>query len=214
MSVKEKAGMVGQMAKSKVRDVKLDTVQERNERLKMKNDLLREELSQEREERERILDALERVGRPKRHRVRGLFVLSAAAGTAYVMGSKAGRERYDQLRTWFDDMRGRGGDFDASGWAQEAKDTASRASSGMQNFGERASSTIQEKGTQSAGTVQQTATSAGQKVEEKTNSAADKVEKNTSSGSSSSTGSGSSGSSSSGGSTGGTSSTGRSSSGS
>jgi len=30
-------------------------------------------------------------------------VLVSAAGSAYVMGSKAGRERYDQIRRWWTD---------------------------------------------------------------------------------------------------------------
>jgi hypothetical protein len=181
MSVKDKAGVVGQMARSKVREARLEGVQERNERLKMKNDLLRDELSQERAERERIVDALEHMGGPKRHRIRGLFLLTAAAGGAYVMGSKAGRERYDQLRSWFDDIRGKSMDLDASAWADQARETASRASSGMQNVGDKAASVIQEKGSQAASTIQQKSGAASGKIEEGTSSAASKVDKASSS---------------------------------
>jgi hypothetical protein len=181
MSVKDKAGVVGQMAKSKVREARLEGIQERAERLKMKNDLLRDELNQERAERERMVEALEHMGGPKRHRIRGLFLLTAAAGSAYVMGSKAGRERYEQLRSWFDDMRGKSKDFDANAWADQARDTASRAAAGMQDMGDRAASSIQDKGSSVANTIQQTAGTAASKVEEGTSSAARKVDKASSS---------------------------------
>jgi chromosome segregation ATPase len=79
------------------------------DRLEAENDALRARVSDAEDERSRLLDSLEsmskRTGaaRPKRHRLRGAIVLVSAAGSAYVMGSKAGRERYDQLRRWWTD---------------------------------------------------------------------------------------------------------------
>ena len=79
------------------------------DRLEAENDVLRARVSDAEDERSRLLDSVEamskRTGaaRPKRHRLRGAIMLVSAAGSAYVMGSKAGRERYDELRRWWTD---------------------------------------------------------------------------------------------------------------
>jgi hypothetical protein len=39
--------------------------------------------------------------------MRSLFVLTAAAGSAYVFGAKAGRARYEEIRERWDSMRER-----------------------------------------------------------------------------------------------------------
>jgi G3E family GTPase len=180
MNVKDKAGKMTQMAASRMREAKLESATERNERLRMKNELLSEELKQERSERDRILEALEKVGSQKKtHRMRGFFMLSTAAAAAYVMGSKAGTERYEQLRSWWNDLRQRGnGNMDA--WAGQARETASQASQGMTRTGEQTASTIQEKGAQASSKLQTAAEVAASKVEQGTSTAADKVQKGTS----------------------------------
>jgi hypothetical protein len=180
MNVKDKAGKMTQLAASRVREAKLENATERNERLRMKNEVLSEELKQERAERDRILEALEKVGSAKKtHRARGFFMLSAAAAAAYVMGSKAGHERYEQIRSWWNDLRQRSnGNMDA--WAGQARETASQASQGMSRMGEQAASTIQEKGAQASGKLQTAAEAAASKVERGTSTAADKTEKGSS----------------------------------
>lgn len=97
------------------------------DRLEAENDVLRSRVSDAEDERSRLLDSLEvmskRTGapRPKRHRLRGAIVLMSAAGSAYVMGSKAGRERYDQLRHWWTDMTAKMKDRAAADpWEAEA----------------------------------------------------------------------------------------------
>lgn len=180
MNVKDKAGKMTQMAASRVREAKLENATERNDRLRMKNEVLSEELKQERAERDRILEALEKVGSLKKtHKMRGFFMLSAAATAAYVMGSKAGTERYDQIRSWWNDLRQRSnGNTDA--WAGQARETASQASQGMTRMGDQASSTIQEKGAQASSKLQTAAEAAASKVERGSSTAADKVEKGSS----------------------------------
>ena len=180
MNVKDKAGKMTQMAAARMREAKLESATERNERLRMKNELLSEELKQERVERDRILEALEKVGSQKKtHKMRGFFMLSTAAAAAYVLGSKAGTERYEQLRSWWTDMRHRGnGNMDA--WAGQARETASQASQGMTRMGEQTPSTIQEKGAQASSKLQTAAEVAASKVEQGGSTAADKVQKGTS----------------------------------
>ena len=79
------------------------------DRLEAENDVLRARVSDAEDERSRLLDSVETMSkrpvapRPKRHRLRGAIMLVSAAGSAYVMGSKAGRERYDELRRWWTD---------------------------------------------------------------------------------------------------------------
>ena len=180
MNVKDKAGKMTQIAAQRMREAKLESATERNERLRMKNEVLSEELKQERAERDRILEALEKVGSHKKtHRLRGFFMLSTAAAAAYVMGSKAGTERYEQLRSWWSDMRQRGnGNMDA--WAGQARETASKASQGMTRMGEQTASTIQEKGAQASSKLQTAAEVAASKVEQGSSTGADKVQKGTS----------------------------------
>jgi G3E family GTPase len=180
MNVKDKAGKMTQMAATRMREAKLENAAERNERLRMKNEVLSEELKQERAERDRILEALERVGsQRKTHRMRGFFLLSTAAAAAYVMGSKAGTERYEQLRTWWNDMRHRSnGNMDA--WAGQARETASQASQGMTRTGEQTAATIREKGAQASSKLQTAAEAAASKVEQGTSTAAEKAQKSSS----------------------------------
>ena len=176
MNVKDKAGKMTQMAAARMREAKLESATERNERLRMKNELLSEELKQERSERDRILEALEKVGSQKKsHRMRGFFMLSTAAAAAYVMGSKAGTERYEQLRSWWSDMRQRGnGNMDA--WAGQGRETASQTSQGMTRMGEQTAATIQEKGAQASSKLQTAAEVAADKVQKGTSTAADATE--------------------------------------
>jgi hypothetical protein len=156
-----------------VNEARLETATDRTERLRQRNKELSTELDHSRAEQERLLDALEKVNRPSKHRIRRFFVLSAAAGTAYVVGAKAGRERYEQIRRWFDDMRGRPS-FQA--WQDQARETASRASEGIQDMGTRAASTIQDKGSQAARKMDEASGSAADKVQQGASSAASKTE--------------------------------------
>ncbi|MEO8477583.1 MAG: hypothetical protein ABI572_11120 [Actinomycetota bacterium] len=81
----------------------LDKAERDRDRLKMENDSLRARVSDADDERSRLLDSLQTVSKrsgsaPKRHRLRRTLVLATAAGSAYVLGSKAGRERYEDLK--------------------------------------------------------------------------------------------------------------------
>ena len=88
--------------KDKVKDARMDNLARENDELKMENDLLRDELDGDRKTRDRMMSLLDRLdveARPKR-RI-GLFRLVVIGGAAYVLGTKAGRQRYDQLRAWW-----------------------------------------------------------------------------------------------------------------
>jgi hypothetical protein len=114
MQLQERAKMLGNDAKNRMREAKLEKADRERERLRTENQLMRERIEQTDTELSRALAAIDEMAkidgrteaRPRRHRIRKLFVLGATAGSAYVMGSKAGRERYESLRRWWTDMRG------------------------------------------------------------------------------------------------------------
>ena len=89
----------------------------RNEELDQENRVMRtrmraleDELGREREARAQALRTM-RGMKPETITTRrrgGVLRLALVGGTAYVMGAKAGRERYQELRAWWDRLRSRG----------------------------------------------------------------------------------------------------------
>lgn len=104
---------------------RLDDAVRDNHTLREENDRLRNELHRDEEDRKRMWSTIEKSRTRKPSRLRSVAVLLIAAGAAYVAGSKAGRERYDQLRAWFDQMRGRA--VDVQGGLQTGSDRISNA---------------------------------------------------------------------------------------
>ena len=126
---KELSSKLGEMT-SKARAKHARSRQERtsdeNRDLRTTVELLRSQLDHEHEDLERLMSIIRDIGadpkeiRLDRPSVRGKrrggwLRLAVFAGGAYVLGAKAGRQRYEQIRRWFDQARGR---------AREAADTA------------------------------------------------------------------------------------------
>ena len=82
---------------------KLGKLSEENAALKERSFRLKSELEAERANEDELLSAL----KGPRKRGRRLFRLTLVAGTAYVLGTKAGRERYEQIMAWVKSMRDR-----------------------------------------------------------------------------------------------------------
>jgi hypothetical protein len=76
----------------------------RQRRLQHKVEALHEELDREREARRALTDAMSGGGRKRSH---GLVRILLIGGGAYVLGSRAGRERYDQMTGWVRGIRDR-----------------------------------------------------------------------------------------------------------
>src|SRR5262245_29236610 len=111
MDLKEKASALTESAKNRWTEDRNEKMARDIERLKVQNDALREELDRDRSRLSELLDTLSDTTSPKvkkKHRIRRLITFTSAVGAAYVIGAKAGRERYTQIRSWFDDMRGKG----------------------------------------------------------------------------------------------------------
>ena len=156
MDLKDRASAFTDSARQRLAERHAESLERENERLKMENSTLREQTDRDRDRMERILDSFEDVtAPPKKHRIRRLMTLSSAAGGAYVMGAKAGRERYEQIRTWWNERRNQGVDR-MNEWGQDAtaragdtiQDVAGRAATTVEQTGSRASKAVRESGTQ------------------------------------------------------------------
>jgi regulator of replication initiation timing len=123
-----------------------------NDRLRSENDLLREQIDHGR----RI---------PKSgSRTRRLVVFGIGVGTAYVMGTKAGRERYEQIRSWWGQLRGRVMDVQddlqyavaetaettTGRIAERVEESSASASDALKTGGERTAERVREAGRQTA----------------------------------------------------------------
>ena len=83
---------------------RIDRLDEENDRLRTELRMTRSELERERESEQSVLDALNRASERKTKVTAkprgGLLPLVIVGGAAYVFGTKAGRERYEQIRAW------------------------------------------------------------------------------------------------------------------
>jgi len=143
----ERMGDLGVRARERMTETRLDKMDRENDRLKYEVRLLRDDLQEERGSLTRALDALARnehvtveTKTPKR---RGRFVRTLViGGGAYVLGTRAGRERYDQIvgklramKSSVQDRQGSTGDQapwqtaspDSARTAMEPSDTATTA---------------------------------------------------------------------------------------
>ena len=96
---------------------KRDSLDRDNERLRTELRSTRHELARERTARDELFDALKRNAegtttkadtvKVKTKRRGGFLRLLIVGGGAYVLGTRAGRERYDQLKGWASGMKDR-----------------------------------------------------------------------------------------------------------
>ncbi|HEX6230433.1 MAG TPA: hypothetical protein VF029_01830 [Actinomycetota bacterium] len=111
MTVLERVRGLKDEARLRTLDARMSRADRDRDRLRLENEALRERLQAAAEERSRWLDTIEGLSRTRGAKPRGrlgrIVVLVGAAGSAYVLGAKAGRERYEQIRTWWRDLRSR-----------------------------------------------------------------------------------------------------------
>jgi len=149
-------------AKAKVNETRLDRASTDNERLSVENDVLRRELDRANDDRGRFLEALESMQPTtstttvKKHRLRRATTLAIAAGSAYVIGAKAGRERYEQIRSWWERTKGRGAEV----MPEQVTDLTDAATTTIADAKQKASSKVDD--------IKQTATSKTQGTKKNT----------------------------------------------
>jgi hypothetical protein len=163
MDLKDRASALTESAKHRLAEKHAESLERENDRLKIENSALRGQSDRDRERMERILDSLDdATASPKKHRLRRLMTLSVAAGGAYVVGAKAGRERYDQIRAWWAERRTNGVDR-MNEWGE---DVTSRAGGAVKGASERAAGKVAETGDAIARKVDQVSTKAAGSVEQ------------------------------------------------
>ncbi|MGE5226761.1 MAG: hypothetical protein ACM3OO_07780 [Planctomycetaceae bacterium] len=95
-------------ARERMMDTRLDRTDRENERLRTQAAMLREELGRERATEADLRETLRASAKGRTVKVRRgngrLRMLLVVAG-AYVLGAKAGRERYEQIMSWLDTQR-------------------------------------------------------------------------------------------------------------
>ena len=101
MDVIEQAGNVRASVQRRRRDHRDERLEATNQDLRTENRALRDQLTRERSSAEMALAG----SAPRKHRIRRTLALVIAAGGAYVAGTKAGRERYEQMRAWLSGTR-------------------------------------------------------------------------------------------------------------
>jgi hypothetical protein len=86
-------------------NARVNTLDRQNVRLRDEVSCLREDLNDERSERADLKKALQ--AKPTVVKKTGLIRLLLVGGTAYVLGTRDGRQRYDQIVGWVRSMRGK-----------------------------------------------------------------------------------------------------------
>src|ERR1041385_4414723 len=112
---------------------KVGKLAEENAALKERSSRLKSELDAERANEDELLTALKGGGK----RGRGLFRMALVAGVAYVLGTKAGRGRYEQIMGWVRSMRDR---VSGSSAGQKMQALRSTAATGIQDAASAAGS--------------------------------------------------------------------------
>ena len=159
MDLKERTMSLAESVKRRRSDERNDRMERDIERLRVENRTLKEEIDRDRDRLSKVLGLLESTTAKrgsKPHRILRLFTLTAAAGSAYVVGTKAGRERYEEIRQWWPQMRDRSPLSDAREAGQElvdkagsaVEDVGARASDAIQTAAQKATDKIEEKTTQ------------------------------------------------------------------
>jgi Uri superfamily endonuclease len=91
---------------------------EENDRLRAQLQVTRSELDHERDLEHEMLDVLtkaaEHTTKVTAKTKGGLLQMASVAAVAYVFGTKAGHERYEQMRTWLSEMKDRMADAGSS----------------------------------------------------------------------------------------------------
>jgi hypothetical protein len=150
-------------ARHRMTEMKADRAESQNEQLKAENRVLRDELEENRSERERVLDLLERaeftVEEPRKRRFR-VFRLLVAAGAIYAVGTRTGA--FQRVKGWMNEMRGQMDQMAARGTEKATEagykmgDVVEHTGRKIQKTGER----VEQAGDQMEQSAKQTGTTA------------------------------------------------------
>jgi hypothetical protein len=135
--IAERVGGLGERARERMTEGRIEKLDRENVRLKTEIGVLRHDLEEDRTALHEALSALRERGEQSvtiDHGGRGRFVRTALlAGGSYVLGTRAGRGRYDQMKGWMrsagETVRARmnGGEDVTSTWEPSAPDSVAGA---------------------------------------------------------------------------------------
>src|SRR6266511_4141553 len=124
-------------ARQRMMEMKAERAESQNEQLKAENRVLRDELEENRSERQRVLDLLEKaeftVEEPRKRRFR-LFRLLLAAGAIYAVGTKTGA--FQRVKGWMNEMRGQMDEMTARG-TEKASEAAYKVGDVVEHTGRK-----------------------------------------------------------------------------
>jgi hypothetical protein len=103
-------GMLGDVTdrmRARMIAARVGNLDRQNTRLQGEISLLRSELNHEREEHEEFRNALRARSKVVKVKDRSLLRVLVIGAGAYLLGARAGHERYDQIMTWFRSARDR-----------------------------------------------------------------------------------------------------------
>jgi len=140
MDITDRMGHVKDQVRQHRLEERLERAQRDNLGLRAESEALKDE---HRDITERLA-AIERtaVSSPRRHRLRTFMSVAALAGGSYVMGAKAGRQRYEDIRAWMSSVTRKGREAAeefrtrAEGVAEDAAVVSERLSDAGQVVGE------------------------------------------------------------------------------
>jgi predicted RNase H-like nuclease (RuvC/YqgF family) len=141
---------------------RINSLDRQNVRLRDEVSHLKTRLEDERTETEDLKDALRSSPKVVKVKKRGGFLrVVVIGGAAYVLGTRAGRERYDQLVEWARSMRSKM-EHKADEVASDVEDTASQMSAGTgQTMTSTRSTTSRSTGPATSRTTEQRTSAAG-----------------------------------------------------
>ena len=111
LSTRTKANAIADHWRATYNGKRVERLDEENDRLRTELRMTKSQLEREREREQDVLDALNRASERKTKVTAkprgGVLRLVIVGGTAYIFGTKAGRERYEQIRGWASSMKDR-----------------------------------------------------------------------------------------------------------
>jgi hypothetical protein len=150
-------------ARQRMMEMKADRAESQNEQLKAENRVLRDELEENRSERQRVLDLLERaefaVAEPTKRRFR-LFRLLLAAGAIYAVGTRT--DTFQRVKGWMSEMRGQMDQMAARG-TEKVTDAGYKVGDVVEHTGRKIQKTgerVEQAGDKIEQTAKQTGTTA------------------------------------------------------
>lgn len=142
----------------------------RQRRLHQKVDSLQHELDREQEARRALADAIGGKGRTKRSH--GLLRLVVVGGGAYILGTRAGRERFDQMAGWVRGVRDR-----AMTTARGVRDETAQAASQVRDVAADTARTVGEDMKATAAQIRANTVQGARQVSDEASDAAKRLKK-------------------------------------